>query len=229
MLSLVLTLLVHADVETVPSREFSKEMQAAAATATVGVRNTAAGVDGSGVVVGRNGPFVYILTAHHLLDRAKGIEIAVYSARSYPRVEKTYTSAELLAVSPDSDLALLRLATRDALPELRICTPSQAPEGKDFVVLTVGCDGGAPTCAVDRVKEKKRVQKGKEEGSAFCWETGVAPKAGRSGGPLLDREGRLIGVCSGANDGKGYYAHLEEIQRFLKRNGLNALYEEKAR
>ena len=43
---------------------------------------------------------------------------------------------------------------------------------------------------------------------------------------MLDRSGRLVGVASGLGDGKGYYTHVEEVHAFLKRNGLEWLYEE---
>jgi hypothetical protein len=228
MLALVSLVLGWGEIETTPSRDFPKELQAAAVTATVGVRNVTTEVDGSGALVGRRGPFVYILTAHHVVDRAERVQISVYSARSYPRADKVYRSAEVIASSPDCDLALLRLATRDALPDgLDICPAAQAPEGKDFPVLSVGGGPEAPTCSAEAVKDRRRVRKGTEEGATLCWETGGAPTAGRSGGPLLDRQGRLIGVCSGANDGKGYYAHLDEIHRFLKRNGMKSLLEGK--
>jgi hypothetical protein len=61
----------------------------------------------------------------------------------------------------------------------------------------------------------------------LCWQTEKTPARGRSGGPLLDRRGLLIGLDSGAGDGKGYYVHVEELHAFLKRNGLDWLYEEK--
>jgi trypsin len=64
--------------------------------------------------------------------------------------------------------------------------------------------------------------------SVLCWETAKTPAKGRSGGPLVDRRGYLIGVDSGAGDGKGYYIHIEEVHAFLKRNGLSWLYEEKS-
>jgi S1-C subfamily serine protease len=226
MLLFVLAL-SFGEIETVTSKDFPKAVQASAVTATVRVKNVSTDTDGSGTLVGRSGAFVYILTAHHVIDRAEKLEISVYSARSYPRAEHVYKSAEVLARSSESDLALLRLVTRDALPDgLKICPPNRAPEEKKFPVLSVGCPaGGAPTCLVDVVKDRRRVRKGTQKTDVSSWETASGPAAGRSGGPLLDRGGRLIGVCSGTSEGKGYYTDLEEIHRFLKRNGVRWLYE----
>ena len=45
------------------------------------------------------------------------------------------------------------------------------------------------------------------------WETESAPVGGMSGGPLLDREGAVIGVCSAVSlaNGRGYFTHADEI------------------
>jgi hypothetical protein len=44
---------------------------------------------------------------------------------------------------------------------------------------------------------------------------------------LIDRQGRVIGVASGVNDGKGYYCHVEEISRWLKSTDFAFLVAEK--
>ena len=44
--------------------------------------------------------------------------------------------------------------------------------------------------------------------------------SGRSGGPLLDADGRLIGVCSGTQEGMNYYTHPDEIRGALQRHRL---------
>jgi hypothetical protein len=46
---------------------------------------------------------------------------------------------------------------------------------------------------------------------------------GRSGGPLVDKRGLLIGVCSGVSKDKAYFCHIDEINAFLERNGFDWL------
>ncbi len=229
MIALTLLLLVPGDVEVLESKDFPKEAQLRALTAGVRVVNSTADATGSGVLLRRNGPVVYVLTAAHVVAGAKRLEVATFSTESYPKPAALYRSAEVIATSEELDLAVLRWTTRDALPgAMEVCPTTKVPEGKNFTALSVGCaDGGAPTCALEEVKAKRRVRKPGAEVAVLCWETAAAPVKGRSGGPLVDARGYLIGVDSGAGDGKGYYIHIEAIHGFLKANGLKWLTEEK--
>jgi S1-C subfamily serine protease len=230
MIALALLLLVPGDVDVIDSKEFPKEAQVRALTATVRVVNSTADITGSGVILRRSGPVVYVLTAAHVVAGAKKLEVATFSTDSYPKAAIVYRSAEVIATSTDLDLAVLRWTTRDAMPGvMEICPASKVPEGKNFPALSVGCaDGAAPTCVLEAVKAKRNVRKPGAEVAVPCWETAEAPVKGRSGGPLIDARCYLIGVDSGAGDGKGYYTHIEAILTFLKANGLKGLTEEKA-
>jgi S1-C subfamily serine protease len=231
MLALMLLCQCTAQVKTVASEDFPRPLQEAAVAATVRVSYPVRGQDGSGVLIHRQGPYSYVLTAAHLVGKERFVEVTTFSARSYPRAEKTYRGAEVLARDPRADLAVLRLATREALPGLLpLAAKSAAPRGKDFPALTAGCKSDSPpTLALDVVKGARMVQKPGEEGKTLCWETAKGQTGGRSGGPLIDRQGRLIGLASGVSSGKGYYVHLAEIHAFLKRNALDWLGEEKKR
>ena len=91
--------------------------------------------------------------------------------------------------------------------------------------LATGLGAAAPTVLVEAVKRKVLLRRPGDTKSTWCWETQRRPERGRSGGPLLDEAGRVIGLASG-HDGKcGYYTHAEEIHRFLKRNALDWLFE----
>jgi hypothetical protein len=228
MIHFLLLFAVPGQVEVIDSKYFSREMQVAAVEATVRVKNAASGANGTGVIVGRSGPVVYVLTACHNAEKADRVEVVTFSKTSYPNPEQVYRSAEVVARWKEQDLAVLRLVTRDAMPgTVHICPPRLVPTGKDFPGLTVGCrKAEAPSCQADTVREKKVVRRGGEESTAVVWELAGAPQEGRSGGPLLDKRGYLLGVCSGGSDRKSYYCHVEVIHRFLKRNGLEWLYEE---
>ena len=41
----------------------------------------------------------------------------------------------------------------------------------------------------------------------------------RAQGSLIERDGKVIGICSATQAGRGYYIHLDEIQAALKRSG----------
>jgi S1-C subfamily serine protease len=218
MCHLLVALLIVADAKDIP-----QDVQASALRATVRISNPATDSTGSGVVIKQDADFVFVLTARHVIDRADKVQVHTFSALSYPQVEKTY-DAEIVAESRAKDLAVVRVSTRDKFPAvLPVCAAAKAPTDKDFAAVSVGCDGGkAPTCRAETVKGRKAVRRPGEE-VVVSWEVENAPAAGRSGGPLVDRRGYVIGIASGANGDRGYYVHPEEIVRFLKKHVLEEL------
>ena len=118
MLTLALLALVPADIDVLDSKDFPKEAQVKAVTATVRVVNAAKGSEGSGALVHKGGPFLYVLTAAHVVAGAKKVEVATFTADSHPKPAKVYREAEVLAQSDEADLAVLRVTTRDDPPGL---------------------------------------------------------------------------------------------------------------
>jgi S1-C subfamily serine protease len=201
--------------------DFPAEVEAAARAVTVRVANLSRNLDGSGTLVGQGKGGIYVLTAAHLAEDDDRLEISTFNDASYPKPAAVYRNVTVVAREPDADLALLRLDTADR-PTAVVgrCPPAEVPRGR-FTGLTVGCTGGrAPSCLPDAISGKRHVRR-PGAAAAWFWEAETPQAVGRSGGPLLDGRGRLLGVCSGRSDGKGYYAHLDELQRFLKRHGLD--------
>jgi S1-C subfamily serine protease len=222
----VLFALLLADlIPVVESKDFPPEVQRAAVTATV--RITSAGGTGSGAVIAHDrGLFVYILTANHVVAKNDAVEIATFSADSYPKPAKTY-KGEVVARSKEKDLALVRIITGDKPPgSVPVFPRKPAPAAREtFAALAVGCgEGEAPTCRVEKVKSKQQIKRPGAKDTVWAWEVAEAPRQGRSGGPLLDAKGNLLGVCSGVGDGKGYYGHIDEVVHFLKLKAFEDLF-----
>jgi len=208
--------------------DFPDALQRSAAAATVRVVNGAGKAVGSGTIVKKSGPFVYILTANHVVDGEERPVIVTFPAGATAESDDhTYRSAKVIARTKQGDLALIRLAAGDGWPEpLPVCPPELVPRETAFPVLSVGCAEGAkgPSCWADRVRGKKRVRKKGQKEAAYFWEVTKKPVSGRSGGPLVDRRGYLLGVCSGSNGDLGYYCHIDEVHAFLRTNGFRWLY-----
>jgi S1-C subfamily serine protease len=119
------------------------------------------------------------------------------------------------------DLALVRFKIdKEEVPVLPLAAPGQRPKTFPAKALSVGAtEGTVPTVEAETIAAKKLVRSEKDpEQVAFFWEMERPTTSGRSGGPLLDANGRVIGVCIANQFGKGYFVHLDEILAALKRD-----------
>lgn len=226
-------------VSTLPNRpsnadrsrgeEFSGQVKASAVSATV--RIVADSSYGSGVIVAVEGPLVYILTANHVVQHSSRLEVHFPSRGAEPKRAKVFRAVQVLASNSDDDLAVVRIAVGQEAPApIPICPPASVPVGGGFAALSVGCNrDDSPTAQIGIVEPKRLVQRQSDEKAVWTWPVDEAAEKGRSGGPLIDRRGLLIGIASGMNDGTSFYSHIDAIHRFLKASGLKWLYSENAK
>jgi S1-C subfamily serine protease len=208
--------------------DFPADLRSRALAATVRVHCPAKNSAGSGAVVGRTGGFAYVLTAEHIVGDSEGVEITSFSEKGGPQ---TYRECRIVARSGDlRDLVLIRVQT-DANADLRvlsICPSGEMPKAEDIGGLALGCsEGREPSSTAYSALNKKSVRQKGAAGSAYFWESAGTIAKGRSGGPIIDKRGLIVGVCSCTSEGKGYYTHIHEIARFLKQNRFDWLAEEK--
>jgi len=225
--TLAWVLLLPGQIETLDLPGVPKGVPTAAVAATVRVVNLDRRVSGSGVIIRQKGPFVYVLTAKHLIDWGDKLEVVTFSGTP-PKPERVCRVVRALARSDDlRDLALLRVAVGDRTPTpLPFCPERSVPNGKGFQALTVGCSGGAPpTCQLDEVVGARQARREVGGPAALFWEVDRKEAEGRSGGALVDRRGYLLGICSGTNREKSYFCHTDEVRTFLKGNGFAWLLE----
>lgn len=208
----------------VESPEFPRALQVRAVESTVRVFQPALRGEGSGVVVKYEAGTTYILTAHHVVPaeqpNADLVEITFFPQGKPPFMLKGQVSARMT----NEDLAVIVVRMKQAPPGVSpICPKTAAPDRflkKPLPVLTVGMGPLAtPEVIVDHITEHKLVSK--PDGSqAFHWEAGKSQAIGRSGGPLLDAECRVIGICSGTKSKKGYYISVYEFPKALSNKGF---------
>lgn len=181
---------------------------------------------GSGVVIKREAGHVYILTAAHVVRPDGKFEIhRLVSSR--PAKTKVYPGATVIAHNADADLAVLRLQSKEQWEVLPVCPTTKVAKTAPEMSLDVGwASGPMPSCNSGPVKRKVTLKRPGQQLAITYWETVRKPVAGRSGGPLLGTNGKVIGITSGHDDEFGYFVHIDEIHRFLKREALLWLAEE---
>ncbi len=225
---------------------FKKETQQAVLEATVRVQHPASSGEGTGVVVARagggarEGQVVYILTAAHIVPEGRPgselVDLAFFTADSLPKPSETVPHARILRRMPGVDLALIMAKVeKPAKAVVPICPPGKEPNNPTprapWAVLTAGIEGNdaVPVLRVDKVRAEIPVLK-PDQTRAFHYEADYPPPQGRSGGPLVDKNGYLLGICSGTRDTKdgkrGYYVSLPEIQIALKKIYFDHLYKD---
>ena len=174
---------------------------------------------GMGFVIDPDG---YVLTNRHVVEDADHI-VQV----SFPATDRTFSSVRILYIDPLRDLALLKIETDEPLDALPLATRQVEDTHrylaqKDRVVLLERIDArGLPndrsrfiarTGLVSTLGERNAVA---GPGEFVGLTTDV--ERGQSGGPVLDRYGRAVGVVTWAwRDRHGGYAiPIAEATRML--------------
>ena len=179
---------------------------------------------GTGVIVDARNGMALALTCGHLFRESAGrgpIEISLFAADAgNPRCTGV-VAGELLDYDLDRDLALIRFAVPGS-----VAVAPVAPLGTllepGASVASVGCDQGAdPTVWSTRLTAVNRFQ-----GHPNV-EAARAPVEGRSGGPLFNAAGQVIGICFAADpqSDEGLYASLPSIHAKLDELQLSMVYQ----
>ncbi len=137
---------------------------------------------GSGVIVSPDG---YVLTNNHVVERGARFRVGLVDGREL--------TAKLIGTDPSSDLAVLRLETRERLPAVPIGRSEELLIGE--TVIAIGNPFGlASTVTTGVVSAVHRNFKAGDRTLFDFIQTDASINPGNSGGPLLDIEGRLIGI-----------------------------------
>lgn len=138
---------------------------------------------GSGVIVSADG---YILTNHHVVDGARDIEVTL------PEPDGRKLRGVVKGADRPSDLAIVKVDARD-LPAAHLGDSNAPPVGS--LVLAVGNPLGfqhTVTLGVLSGRGREIPEPGKELRNLLQTDAAINP--GNSGGPLVDLEGRVIGI-----------------------------------
>jgi serine protease Do len=165
---------------------------------------------GSGVIVSPDG---YILTANHVVEGADKVKVALASG------EKEF-DAKVIGTDAATDTAVLKVDGKD-LPAITIADSDKLEVGD--VVLAVGNPFGVgQTVTLGIVSALGRGGFGINNYENFI-QTDAAINPGNSGGPLVDAEGRLVGINTwiisrtGGSQGLGFAVPINMARYAMER------------
>ncbi len=141
---------------------------------------------GSGFIVTKDGK---ILTNNHVIDGADKITVSVLLADGS---KKTYP-ARVLGQDPTYDIAVIKIDADKDLPVLEL-GDSDAVEVGEWVIAIGNPHGFEHSVTAGIISAKNRSIRAQDVSYDDFLQTDAAINPGNSGGPLLDMNGRVIGI-----------------------------------
>ena len=168
---------------------------------------------GSGVIVSPDG---YILTNNHVAGHADEIHVRLLDKREF--------TAKVVGKDPKTDLALIKIDTKQPLPVAPLGDSNSAEVG-DWVVAIGSPFGFNSTVTAGIISAKGRALGGNYDDFI---QTDASINPGNSGGPLFNAKGQVIGIntaiysSTGSNAGIGFAIPIDiakQVMEQLKDHG----------
>ena len=148
---------------------------------------------GTGVIWSKDG---YIITNYHVIENASQITITLWDQSSWP--------AKIVGIAPSQDLAVLRIqAPQKQLNPLPLGDSNELIVGNK--VLAIGNPFGLDTTLTVGVVSalEREIQSRNQRTIRNVIQTDAAINPGNSGGPLVNADGRVIGINTLVRSGPG--------------------------
>jgi S1-C subfamily serine protease len=168
---------------------------------------------GTGSVIDEQG---HILTNFHVIEGADQVTVSLGGDKTYP--------ARVVGRDPDTDLAVIRVegAPREALRVVPMGDSDRLSVGQKVLAIgnPFGLDRTLTTGVISGLQRPIEARNGRIIEGAIQTDASINP--GNSGGPLLDSQGRMIGINSqilspdgGGSVGVGFAVPVNIARRIL--------------
>ncbi len=138
---------------------------------------------GSGVIIdGKRG---FILTNEHVIKKTAAINVILQDGREF--------EAQIVGTDPDSDLAVLRITSKEPLPDIAMGNSDDLMIGETVFAIgnPFGFSNTVTTGVISAINRSIRTE---ETVYHDFIQTDASINPGNSGGPLLNINGELIGI-----------------------------------
>src|SRR5579883_189997 len=157
---------------------------------------------GSGVILSEDG---FIVTNNHVVQGARKIEVRLATS-SPAEARQPMLEAKLVGADREIDLAILKIERKN-LPHLDLGDSEKLKQGQLVMAFgnPLGLEGSVTTGIVSSTGRRLH-----SEDPMVYVQTDAAINPGNSGGPLVDVEGRVVGINSfiltqsGGSEGLGF-------------------------
>jgi len=165
----------------------------------------------SGVIIDRRG---HIVTNYHVIENARALDVTLFDGSRY--------EAQVVGVAPGDDLAVIKVDARpEKLRPVPIGDSSSLRVGQRALAIgnPFGLDKTLTVGIVSSLGRTMRASNGRLISGII--QTDAAMNPGNSGGPLLDSDGRMIGVntaifsTGGGSIGIGFAVPVNTLKRIL--------------
>jgi putative serine protease PepD len=154
---------------------------------------------GSGFLIDEDG---HILTNAHVVEGAKNVEVQLGNGDTQ--------SAEIVGTDPSTDVALLKVDNTDGVSPLPLGESEEVQVGDPVVAIgnPFGLDRTVTSGIVSALQRQIQAPNGFSISDVIQTDAPINP--GNSGGPLIDGDGKVIGINSqiesrsGGNEGVGF-------------------------
>ena len=138
---------------------------------------------GTGVVIDARG---YIMTNFHVVDGVREILVTMAEGQRH--------LAQLVARDQETDLAIIKIETRDSLPVIPIGTSSDLMPGETVIAVgnAYGYEHTVTRGIVSALHRAVQVSDAQSYDDLIQTDASINP--GNSGGPLLNIDGEMIGI-----------------------------------
>jgi serine protease Do len=161
---------------------------------------------GSGVVFDREG---HVLTNEHVIARADRVRVTLSDGREF--------DADLVGADPNNDLAVLAIRTEEKLPFTPPGSSDDLMVGEPVIAIgnPFGFSNSVTTGVISATNRSVNAESHTFHG---LLQTDALINPGNSGGPLLNAEGKLIGINSaiyGGAQGIGFAIPIDVARRVI--------------